>query len=130
VAECERAKILLTTEERATVSIPTADPAAPPELADVTLDRATALDLALPTIRRSFGLCDEVLGRAGVRADEVDAVFLAGGATLQPGLREMVGKYFGKRPRIDVDPMHVVALGASLCANRAEVAGLVPLVCG
>lgn len=128
VAECERAKVRLTTEERATVSIPAADPAAPPGVEGVTLDRATAFDLALPTLRRSFGLCDEVLGHAGLRVEQVDAVFLAGGVTLLPGLREYVGKYFGKRPRVDVDPMHVVAIGASLCASRAELDELVPLV--
>lgn len=129
VAECERVKARLATDVRAAVSLHTVDPAAPPELADVDLDRATAFDLALPTIRRTFGVCDEVLDRARLRADQVEAVFLSGGATLLPGLRDYVGQYFGKRPRVDVDPMHVVALGASLCASRSDVAELVSFVC-
>jgi molecular chaperone DnaK (HSP70) len=129
VAECERAKLRLAGDEVATVSIASVDPAAPAGLGSLALDRATALDLALPTIRRTFGVCDEVFEKARMRVSEVDAVFLAGGATALPGLREYVGQYFGKRPRIDVDPMHVVSIGASLCAIRSELVDFVPLAC-
>ena len=41
----------------------------------------------LDLVRRTFGICDEVLAQASLRARDIDAVFLAGGSTLLPGLR-------------------------------------------
>jgi molecular chaperone DnaK (HSP70) len=55
-----------------------------------------------------------VLRDAGLKASQVDAVYLAGGATLMTPVREGIAGYFGKLPRCDFDPMEVVAIGASL----------------
>jgi molecular chaperone DnaK (HSP70) len=38
---------------------------------------------------------------------------LAGGSTRVRGLREDVARYFGREPRCEIDPMTVVAVGAS-----------------
>jgi molecular chaperone DnaK (HSP70) len=65
-----------------------------------------------------------VLSDASLRARDVDAVFLAGGSTLLPGLRDDVREYFGKRARFDLDPLHVVAIGASVAAARPDLSGL------
>lgn len=124
VAACEGAKVALSDAERAIVDVAAVDEAAPFGALEVTVERAELEALTTDVVRRTFVLCDAVLGDAGLTTRDVDAVFLAGGSTSLPGLREMVGAYFGKRARFDLDPMHVVAHGASLAAARPNLAGL------
>jgi molecular chaperone DnaK len=122
--EVERAKIRLASDEIATIDIDTVDPAAPTQVTTVSIDRRALRDRASTLIRRTFLICDQVLGQAGIKARDVDAVFLAGGSTSLPGLRDDVREYFGRRPRYDLEPMHVVAIGASLAAVRPDLSGL------
>ena len=90
----------------------------------VAIERSELAALTSDFVRRTFSLCDLVLDEARITTREIDAVFLAGGSTRLPGLREMVGTYFGKRARFDLDPMHVVAIGASLAALRPDLSSL------
>ncbi|MGB5683495.1 MAG: Hsp70 family protein [Polyangiales bacterium] len=124
VHACERAKCELSESEQAAVAIPSVDPAAPESCGVITITREEVQQLTLDLVRQTFGICDEVLAQARLRARDVDAVFLAGGSTLLPGLRAYISQYFGKRPRADLDPMHVVSLGASLAAARPAVSEL------
>jgi molecular chaperone DnaK (HSP70) len=122
--ECERTKIRLAHDEVTSIDVATVDPAAPTQVSTLAIDRRLLRDRASVLIQRTFQICDEVLAQAGITARDVDAVFLAGGSTLLPGLRDDVRAYFGKRARADLDPMHVVAIGASLAAVRPELSGL------
>jgi molecular chaperone DnaK len=124
IIEAERAKIRLASDETTTIDMPTVDPAAPTQVSSISIDRRALRDRASVLIKRTFAICDEVLGQAGIKARDVDAVFLAGGSTSLPRLREDVGEYFGRRPRHDLEPMHVVAIGASLAAVRPDLSGL------
>jgi molecular chaperone DnaK (HSP70) len=80
--------------------------------------------LTLDLVRRTFAMCDEVLAQASLKARDIEAVFLAGGSTRLPGLRGYIESYFGRRPRVDLDPMEVVSMGASLAAARPAVSEL------
>ena len=124
VHACEIAKCALTESEQAAIAIPSVDPAAPESCGIVSITRAEVQQLTMDLVRRTFGICDEVLAQAGIRARDVDAVFLAGGSTRLPGLRGYIGQYFDTRPRFDLNPMHVVGLGASLAAARPAVSEL------
>jgi molecular chaperone DnaK len=124
VMASEMAKCELSDTEQAAIAIPSVDPAAPESCGVVTITREEVQQLTLDLVRRTFGICDQVLGEAGLRARNIDAVFLAGGSTRLPGLRRYISQYFGKRPRHDLDPMHVVGLGASLAAARPAVSEL------
>jgi len=124
VATCETAKIALATDARVTFDLADVDPAAPWTSQPFTIEQHELLDIVRDVVRRTFVIVDAVLGDAEIRARDVDAIFLAGGSTSLPGLREMVGRYFDKRARFDLDPMHVVATGASLVAARPKLAGL------
>ncbi|MEZ4254095.1 MAG: Hsp70 family protein [Polyangiales bacterium] len=124
VMTVESAKRELTTRSAVTIDLSNIDPAAPQPLGSIELDRTRALGLASDLVRRTFAICDDVLGRAGLHARDMDAVFLAGGSTALPGVKEHVEQYFGKRPRTDVPPMESVAIGASLAAARPALAGL------
>lgn len=124
VLASELAKCELTETEQAAIAIPSVDPAAPSSCGIVRITRQEVQQLTLDLVRRTFGICDEVLADAHVKARDIDAVFLAGGSTRLPGLRAYVESYFGKRPRFDLDPMSVVSLGASLAAARPAVSEL------
>ncbi|GAB5541756.1 MAG: hypothetical protein SangKO_015160 [Sandaracinaceae bacterium] len=116
----EDAKIALGTAEKTSLPLDEIDAAAP-NASPVVFDRAMLTEITTDVVRRTFVVCDHVLADAGLRARDIDAVFLAGGSTALPGLGDMVGSYFGKRPRFDLDPMEVVARGASLAAVRPDL---------
>lgn len=124
VMACELAKCELGESEQAAIAIPSVDPAAPESCGIIPITREEVQQLTLDLVRRTFSMCDEVLAQAGVKARDMEAVFLAGGSTLLPGLRGYIESYFGKRPRFDIDPMEVVSLGASLAAARPAVSEL------
>jgi len=48
-------------------------------------------------------------------------VFLAGGSSRLSVLQSMVSEYFGRKMRSDLNPEHVVAMGASIAAARPEL---------
>jgi molecular chaperone DnaK len=114
VAAAEEAKIRLCSATSATVDVRAIDAAAPASVGPVEVPQSAVADLAMRLMKRSFIICDEVLMQAKKKARDMDAVFLAGGVTHVPVIRDGVAAYFGKPPRTDVDPMHAVAIGASL----------------
>jgi len=117
VVQCERAKARLGFAGQTRVELAQVDPGAPYAAHSITLDR-TRLDLLThELVGRTFALCDEVLRGGGLRAQDIDAVFMSGGSTLLPSVRDGVARYFGKLPRCDYDPMEVVAIGASLSSD-------------
>ncbi|MCA9609726.1 MAG: Hsp70 family protein, partial [Myxococcales bacterium] len=124
VAACETAKIALTEQPRVLFDLGDVDPAGPWSSAPCAVGQEDVAGIAQDLVRRTFALVDHVLADANVRARDVDAIFLAGGSTSLPGLKDMVGQYFQKRARHDLDPMHVVAMGASLAAARPNLARL------
>jgi molecular chaperone DnaK len=96
----------------------------PPDSPAIGLDRATLWKLGAALIKRTFSICDDVLGSAGLTVRDIQAVFLAGGTTLLPGVRDAVASYFGPKLRYDLDPMLAVSLGASIAAARPRFASL------
>ncbi|MFC1609870.1 Hsp70 family protein [Myxococcota bacterium] len=117
IAACERIKIQLCDHDRAVIDLRKVDPAAPSQVRMATVPKEVMEEVATNLVRKSFVVCDDVLARAGVNARSLDAVFLAGGATYLPPVRRMVAAYFGKQPRCSLNPLTVVASGASLAAK-------------
>ncbi len=117
VVQCERAKARLGFAAQARIELGQVDPGAPYAAQSITLDRARLELLTHELIGRTFALCDEVLRGGGLRAQDIDAVFMSGGSTLLPVVRDGVARYFDKLPRCDYDPMEVVAIGASLASE-------------
>jgi molecular chaperone DnaK len=72
--------------------------------------------LAFPLIGRTFDICEQALGSAGLRPAQLDNVILVGGQTRMPQVRSMVAEYFGRQALASVDPDQVVAQGAALQA--------------
>lgn len=112
--QSERAKIRLAFAAETAIELSQVDPAAPMAGESVTLDRQRVQELAGELVARTFAICDEVVRDAKLHTSDIDAVYLAGGATLLPMVRDGVARYFSVLPRCDFDPMEVVAIGASL----------------
>jgi len=81
------------------------------------LDRQTFNQLVDPLIRKTIIACRRALRDAGVTADEIEDVVMVGGSTRVPRVRELVGKFFGQEPLVDIDPDRVVAIGAAVQAD-------------
>ncbi|MDD9936399.1 MAG: Hsp70 family protein [Myxococcales bacterium] len=114
LVECEQAKIRLTSEPRTTIQLARVDPAAPQAAEQVEVDQDTVNGLVQDHVTRTFMLCDQVLREAQLSPSQIDVVYLAGGATMMPLVQQGVAHYFGALPRVEFDPMQVVAVGASL----------------
>jgi molecular chaperone DnaK (HSP70) len=110
---CEEAKIQLSLGERAVVHLSQVDPECPAAAEAVPVSRRVVDGLCEDLVRRSFLTCDAVLHRAGVRPQQIDAVFLAGGTTHMPVIRRGVEAYFGRPGLLEFEPTEVVAVGAS-----------------
>ena len=113
VLECERAKMRLSWANQTHIALSEIDPAAPAATEKLLVDRARLSDLCSDLVRRTFALCDQVLASARIKAKDVQAVFLAGGSSQLPMIRSGVSAYFDRPPHSELDPMEVVAIGAS-----------------
>jgi molecular chaperone DnaK len=72
-------------------------------------------------IERAVRVCDRAVDRAGLTAPQIGQVLLVGGSFRLPSLRDKIGAYFGRAPRMDVDPEAACALGAALYAPQRAV---------
>ncbi len=109
-AKCQlsgEAAIELTIEEIATRGGASLD-------LEFAMTRAELAALATPWLDRSFEVCQEALSFAGIGARELDRVVLVGGSTRMPLCRTRVAEFFGREPRVDLDPDLVVAQGAAI----------------
>jgi len=82
-----------------------------------TISRADLERLVDKLIQRTLEPCKKALADAGVSANDVDEVVLVGGMTRMPKVREVVEKFFGKKPHTGVNPDEVVAMGAAIQAG-------------
>jgi molecular chaperone DnaK len=112
----EQVKIELSRRTKAMVKIDAIahDPDGQPLDFSVRLAREQLEGEASPIVERSFGVCEEALRMAGLAAARIEAVILVGGTTKMPLVRRKVAAFFGREPRVDVDPDEAVALGAAL----------------
>lgn len=119
VAEAERAKIQYSHDGEAVISLEKVAPGNPAGVSTLRLDRSDFARCCYNLVRRTFQTCDDVFDRVDMTPLQIDTVFLAGGATQLPILREWVVTYFGVEPSMEVSPFEAVARGASLIAKEA-----------
>jgi molecular chaperone DnaK len=84
---------------------------------DFRVERRRLEDLIEPLVSRSLEMAVGVLAEAGVSPERVDEVILVGGSTRVPMIQRRVAEYFGRQPKANINPMHVVALGAAAQAH-------------
>jgi molecular chaperone DnaK len=113
VAECERAKIRLCFFDETAIELALVDPDGPAGSEELRIQKGMLDQLSEGLVRRTFVTCDSVLRNADLRVADLDAVFLAGGSTHLARVRDGVEAYFGQAGRFELDPIEVIALGAS-----------------
>jgi molecular chaperone DnaK len=112
----EQIKVRLSQEESAsgTINELAYGEGGVPLALEFNVTRADFEALIGPLVDRAIAMVDQVMGEAGSSARFVDQVLMVGGATRVPCVRERVYQHFGRKPRVDINPMEVVAAGAAL----------------
>lgn len=111
----ERAKIELSSAQQTDINLPylTADASGPKHLA-LKLTRAKLESLVEDLVMRTLDPCRKALDDAGLSPSQISEVILVGGQTRMPRVQKAVEEFFGKAPRLDVNPDEAVALGAAV----------------
>lgn len=114
--DVEEAKKSLTDRKKTTVEIER-------EFVDLTrIDFEESISSMLAQIEM---MCETTLEEADVDIAEISEVFLAGGSTRIPSVREIAKKVFRREPVSTVNVDEVVALGAALyAAHKSDGANL------
>ena len=114
----EQAKIELSRRESAELEgLVIADADGEPVEFEATLTRAQVSDLAEPLIVRAADICRKVLAEKNLEPSALERAILVGGPTLAPYFREILQGNLGVPLDFGVDPMTVVARGASVFAG-------------
>ena len=114
----EKAKIELSSAQQTEINLPyiTADASGPKHLA-MKITRAKFESLVEELIQRTIEPCRIAIKDAGVKVGDISDVILVGGMTRMPKVQEKVKEFFGKEPRLDVNPDEAVAVGAAIQAG-------------
>ncbi|KAG8714469.1 ATPase with role in protein import into the ER [Ceratobasidium sp. 423] len=81
------------------------------------LTRAKFEELNLDLFERTMGPVKKVLKDAGVEPTSVQDVILVGGSTRIPMIQQILKNFFGKSPRMGINPDEAVAYGAAIQAG-------------
>lgn len=81
------------------------------------IDRVTFDEVTDSLTKRLRMPVQRAISDAGLMGDQVDRIILVGGATRMPAIRNLVTKLFKRFPEHDLNPDHVVALGAAVQAG-------------
>jgi len=82
-----------------------------------TLTRARFEELNNDLFKKTMRPLKAVLQSAGLKKSEIDEVVLVGGSTRIPKIRQLVEKFFGKKPSLGIHPDEAVAYGAAVQAG-------------
>ena len=119
VFAAETAKISLSKTDLAVIRVPcVAQRGAEFIDFEYTLDREELEKILEPLIERAAATCDDVLGRAGVEAGQVDELVLVGGQTRTPAIRARLSNFKRISSDKDVNPELGVAVGAAVLGRN------------
>ncbi len=114
LGQAEQAKRHLSEATEATIRIELPDGAGALEHT-ITRDRFNGLIDAL--VERTLVPCKNALADSDLSVKQIDEVIIVGGSTRVPLVREKVEAFFGMQPRAELNPDHVVAMGAAVQAQ-------------
>jgi molecular chaperone DnaK len=117
----ESAKIALSSKEETRVRIPCVVQRDGQFFdLDETLTRSQLEDLVAPLIERSVGACEDVLARAGLKAEQVDELVLVGGQTRMPAIRRRLTNFKRFSEEREVHPELGVCIGAAILGRQPQ----------
>ncbi|MDP2289871.1 MAG: Hsp70 family protein [Actinomycetota bacterium] len=109
LVQARRAKEALSSYTSTQVFVPVAD-------RDIVVNRSQFEAMIIDDIERTVGLMEDTVIDAGLRVDDLAAIFLVGGSSRVPLVAQMVTERFGSRVITRDEPKGVVALGAARLA--------------
>jgi molecular chaperone DnaK len=120
-AAAEMAKQHVSQQQKATIELPYLQPTPNGPLNfNCELTREQCERLTQDLVMRSIRIVDEILHRAGLTAQQVDEIIMAGGQSRSPFIHRYLTERFGKKPSMRVHPDHAVAIGAAIVAAAAH----------
>ncbi len=121
---CEQAKRSLSVAESAVIQVSDVLRTAQGMVdLNLSIDRATLKRACSAIIQRSLDTCSEALSLLDMKPNELSAVYLSGGTTYIPAVREALAEHFGVPVRTGVPPEHAVCLGAAIHAAQLQFRG-------
>ncbi|MFZ6640877.1 molecular chaperone HscC [Undibacterium sp. TC4M20W] len=111
-ASAEAAKRALSTDQQAAVQIQLDGNDLSMDIDEEALDK-----LCAPLLKRMREPVERALRDTNIRANELDSIVLAGGATRMPVIKRLVTLMFGRFPTSEINPDEVVAMGAAVQAG-------------
>ncbi|MFN9025201.1 MAG: Hsp70 family protein, partial [Akkermansiaceae bacterium] len=112
--EAEKAKRILSDEERYTVRIPFYDGSSSFEK---TITRAELNVMTREWISKTLKCSQQAIHDSGLRNTDLDAVVLVGGSTRMPAVRAAVAGFFERNVDVTQHPDEAIALGATIQAG-------------
>jgi actin-like ATPase involved in cell morphogenesis/Tfp pilus assembly protein PilZ len=82
------------------------------------ISRLEFTDLVTPIIQRSLDTCGEAMELADISTKELQSIYLSGGTSHVPAVREAVAAFFGMPARVAVPPERAVVIGAAMHCAR------------
>ena len=114
----EAAKKELTDSPKSAIRVQYVDTTGPDGILE--LDEAVTREefeaLVSDLVGQTIDICKRAMAQGKVLKTDIDDVILVGGMTHVPCVREAVTAFFGKKPRLDINPKEVVAIGAAIHA--------------
>ena len=119
---CERAKRVLSVEREAAIFVPEVlrGPEGMIDL-NISLDRETFERACRPVIDRSLATCQQALELLDMKKTDLTTIYLSGGTTYMPVVRQALSQYFQVPIRTGVPPEHSVCLGAAIHAAQVQL---------
>merc|ERR1712170_226477 len=114
----EKSKIELSGREQTEVNLPyiTADKTGPKHL-NIKITKNKFESLVEDLVNSTIEPCEIALKDAKKSKSDITDIILVGGQTRMPKVQQEVEKFFGKKPRKDVNPDEAVAQGAAIQAG-------------
>jgi molecular chaperone DnaK len=111
----ERAKIELSSTQQTEINEPyiAMTNGAPAHLT-LKITRAKLEALVEELVNATIEPCRIAVKDASVKISDIDDIILVGGMTRMPMVQQKVKEFFGKDPRMDVNPDEAVAVGAAI----------------
>lgn len=117
VNACERAKIELSTREKAPVLVRNFLLSEPGQDLAVYLTRADVEDATKKLVERGLGEISKLLDSVGLNADDVAFCLPTGGMVNMPAIRDGLIQKFGSRVKRLPDGDRIISTGAALIAH-------------
>jgi molecular chaperone DnaK len=113
----ERAKIELSSQTEATISLPFLTEASQGSIHyNTVITRSVLEGFMHELVEQTIQICKNTLDDAGLKKSDIAEVILVGGQTRAPLIIKKVAEFFEKQPNRSINPDEVVAEGAAIHA--------------